>query len=83
MTKQEYNWYNTEREDSLGHKIRVGDLVVFHWWDRRVEVGMVTKMCPNVIKILPLRNQGSPSWWEVQRFPDRVVKIKSDAIPEN
>lgn len=82
MTKQEYDWYHTEREDSLGHKIKVGDLVVFHWWDRRVEVGRVTKMCPNVIKILPLRYQNSPSW-EIQRFPDRVVKIKSDAIPEN
>lgn len=82
MTKQEYNWYHTEKEDSLGHKIRVGDLVVFHWWDKRVEVGRVTKMCSKVIKILPLKYQSSPSW-EVQRSPDRVVKIKSDAIPDN
>lgn len=81
MTKQEYEWFHTEREDALGHKIRVGDLVAFHWWDKRVKVGRVVKMCPNVIKILPLEYPSSS--WEIQRFPDRVIKIKSDAIPED
>ena len=81
MTKQEYEWFHTEREDALGHKIRVGDLVAFHWWDRRVKVGRVVKMCPSVIKISPLEYRVSS--WEIQRFPSRVIKIKSDAIPED
>lgn len=79
MTRQEYEWYHTEREDSLGHKIKVGDLVVFHWWDRRVKVSKVVRLCSNIIKIESLEFPG----FIVQRFPGRVVKIKSDAIPEN
>lgn len=79
MTKQEYNWYHTEREDALGHKIRVGDLVALHWWDSRVKVGKVVRICKEVIKIEPLEH----NYWVVQRHPHRVIKLKEDAIPDD
>jgi hypothetical protein len=79
MTKQEYNWYHTEREDALSHKIRVGDLVAFHRWDSRVTVGKVVRICKEVIKIEPLNYKH----WTVQRHPYRVIKLKEDAIPDD
>jgi hypothetical protein len=81
MTKQEYNWYHSEMTDALGHTIKVGDLVIFHWWDRRVKVGKVTRICKETIKILPLEYENSP--WDILRSPKRVIKIKDDGIPES
>lgn len=81
MTKQEYNWYHREVKDALGHRVKAGDLVIFHWWDKRVEIGKVVKVCDIVLKISPLKWENSPSWI-LQRAPERVIKIKKNAIPK-
>lgn len=81
MTKREYEWYHSERKDALGHTIKVGDLVIFHWWDRRVKVGKVIKICTETLKIQPLEFKNDP-YWILLRYPDRVIKIKDDGIPE-
>lgn len=79
MTRKEFEEANAEREDALGHTIRVGDLVAFHWWNRRVKIGKVVKICSQVIKIEPI---DMPQYIE-QRYPNRVIKLKSNAIPED
>lgn len=79
MTQREFEEAHAERKDALGHTIKVGDLVAFHWWDRRVKVGKVIKICRRVIKIEPI---DIPQYIE-QRYPNRVIKLKSDAIPED
>lgn len=79
MTRKEFEEANAERKDALGHTIKVGDLVAFHWWDRRVKVGKVIKICQKVIKIEPI---DIPQYIE-QRYSNRVIKLKSDAIPED
>lgn len=81
MTKQEFNWYHREVKDALGHRVKAGDLVIFHWWDKRVEVGKVTKVCNRVLKIKPLKWKSSSSW-ELQRYSERVIKIKKNSIPK-
>ena len=81
MTKQEYNWYHREVKDALGHRVKAGDLVIFHWWDKRVEIGKVVKVCNIVLKISPLKWKNFPSW-VLQRSPERVIKIKKNAIPK-
>jgi uncharacterized Zn ribbon protein len=79
MTRKEFEEANAERKDALGHTIKVGDLVAFYWWDKIVTLGKVIKICPQVIKIEPVN---MPKCIE-QRYPDRVIKLKSDAIPED
>ena len=79
MTRKEFEEANAERKDALGHTIKVGDLVAFHWWDRRTKVGKVIKICSQTIKIEPI---DMPKYIE-QRYPERVIKLKSDAIPED
>lgn len=79
MTRKEFEEANAERKDALGHTIKVGDLVAFHWWDRRVNIGKVIKICSRVVKIEPI---DLPQCTE-QRYPERIIKLKSDAIPED
>ena len=79
MTRKEFEEANAEGIDALGHIIKVGDLVAFHWWDRRVKIGRVIKICSQTIKIEPVN---MPSYIE-QRHPERVIKLKNDAIPED
>ena len=79
MTRKEFEEANTERKDALGHTVKVGDLVAFHWYNTIVKVGKVTKICPKTIKIEPIN---IPKCIE-QRHPKRVIKLKSDAIPED
>ena len=79
MTRKEFDEVHAERKDALGHTIKVGDLVAFHWWDKRTKVGKVVKICPKIIKIEPIDLPGCIE----QRCPKRVIKLKSDAISED
>ena len=79
MTRKEFEEANAERKDALGHTIKVGDLVAFHWYGRIVKVGKVIKICPKAVKIEPIDMPKSIE----QRHLKRVIKLKSDAIPED
>lgn len=81
MTEQEYKWYHSEKQDALGHRVKAGDLVIFHWWNKSVKIGKIIKVCDKILKINPLEWANSPSWF-VQREPGRVIKIKKGAIPK-
>lgn len=71
MTKQEYEWYYTEKEDAIGQTLRVGDTVIFHTYGNEIRLGIILRMCKKKIKI-GLKERPS---WVYQKSKISIIKV--------
>lgn len=79
MTRKEYEELHKVVLDKLGHQLHVGDLVVGYAYSNNVELYRVKKLCAKkVVVVRALDNR-----WDTYIYPDRLIKIKEDGIPEN
>ena len=78
MTKKEYEESHRIVKDKLGHQLHVGDLVI-GYVSNNVELYRVKKLCAK--KVIVIRT--SNNVWTDYIYPDRLIKIKEDGIPEN
>ena len=78
MTKREYEELHRVVKDKLGHQLRVGDLVIGYTYYNDVELYMVKKLCARKVVVDRVSNT-----WTKFIYPDRLIKIKEDGIPEN
>ena len=79
MTKKEYEELHRVVKDKLGHQLHVGDLVIGYAYSNNVELYRVKKLCAK--KVIVVR--ASDNRWDIYIYPDRLIKIKEDGIPEN
>ena len=79
MTKKEYEELHRVVKDKLGHQLHVGDLVIGYAYSNNVELYRVKKLCEK--KVIVVR--ASDNIWDIYIYPDRLIKIKEDGIPEN
>lgn len=79
MTKREYEELHRVVKDKLGHQLHVGDLVIGYAYCNDVELYRVKKLCAR--KVVVVRVSNNP--WTNFIYPDRLIKIKEDGIPEN
>ena len=79
MTRKEYEELHRVAKDKLGHQLHVGDLVIGYAYSNNVELYRVKKLCAKkVVVVRALDNR-----WDIYIYPDRLIKIKEDGIPEN
>ena len=79
MTKREYEELHRVVKDKLGHQLHVGDLVIGYTYCNDIELYRVKKLCAR--KVVVVRVSNNP--WTNFIYPDRLIKIKEDGIPEN
>ena len=79
MTKKEYEELHRVVKDKLGHQLHVGDLVIGYAYSNNVELYRVKKLCAK--KVIVVR--ASDNRWDTYIYPDRLIKIKENGIPEN
>ena len=79
MTKKEYEELHRVVKDKLGHQLYVGDLVIGHAYSNNVELYRVKKLCAKRVAVVRTSN----NIWTYYIYPDRLIKIKEDGIPEN
>lgn len=79
MTKKEYEDLNRVVKDKLGHQLHVGDLAIGYAYNKNVELYRVKKLCAKKVAIVIASN----NVWTNYIYPDRLIKIKKDGIPEN
>lgn len=87
MTKREYENSLIERYDTLEHKLKIGDRVIYTWWDRRVVSGRIVGFGRKRVKLVTDNWQ---KYYEYHvdyepheyRYPDRIIKIEEDGIPQ-
>lgn len=79
MTKQEYEWYHTERNDASGQTIKVGDTVVYHAWSNKIRIGKIIRMCKKKIRI----SDNEHPKWEFLKPSHSIIKINEYGISSN
>ena len=79
MTKREYEELHRVVKDKLGHQLHVGDLVIGYAYSNNVELYRVKKLCAKKVVVVGVSN----NTWINFIYPDRLIKIKEDGIPEN
>ena len=79
MTKREYEELHRVVKDKLGHQLHVGDLAIGYAYCNNVELYRIKKLCAR--KVVAVRT--SNNIWTDYIYPDRLIKIKEDGIPEN
>lgn len=78
MTRKEYEELHRVVSDKLGHQLHVGDLVIGYAYSNNVELYRVKKLCAKKVVVRTLNNI-----WTNYIYPNRLIKIKKDGIPEN
>lgn len=78
MTKKEYEELHRVVNDKLGHQLHVGDLVIGYAYSNNVEVYRVKKLCAEKAIVVRISNN-----WTNYIYPDRLIKIKENGIPED
>ena len=78
MTKKEYEELHRVVKDKLGHQLHVGDLVIGYAYSNNVELYRVKKLCAKKVAVVGVNNP-----WTNFIYPDRLIKIKENGIPEN
>ena len=78
MTKREYEELHRVVKDKLGHQLHVGDLVIGYAYCNDVELYRVKKLCTKKVVVARVNNL-----WTNFIYPDRLIKIKENGIPEN
>lgn len=78
MTKKEYEELHRVVKDKLGHQLHVGDLVIGYAYCNNVELYRVKKLCAKKVAV-----EVSNNTWTNFIYPDRLIKIKENGIPEN
>lgn len=78
MTRKEYEELHRVVSDKLGHQLHVGDLVIGYAYSNNVELYRVKKICAKKVLVVRVSNV-----WTNYIYPDRLIKIKKDGIPEN
>lgn len=79
MTRKEYEELHRIVSDKLGHQLHVGDLVIGYAYSNDVELYRVKKLCAKKVAVIKISN----NIWTDYIYPDRLIKIKKDGIPEN
>lgn len=79
MTRKEYEELHRVVSDKLGHQLHVGDLVIGYAYCNNVELYRVKKLCAKKVGVIRISN----NIWTDYIYPDRLIKIKKDGIPEN
>ena len=79
MTRKEYEELHRVVKDKLGHQLHVGDLVIGHAYSNNVELYRVKKLCAKKVAVVRTSN----NIWTYYIYPDRLIKIKEDGIPED
>ena len=79
MTRKEYEELHRVVSDKLGHQLHVGDLVIGYAYGNNVELYRVKKLCAKKVTVVRVSN----NVWTDYIYPDRLIKIKGDGIPEN
>lgn len=79
MTKKEYEELHRVVKDKLGHQLHVGDLVISYAYSNNVELYRVKKLCANKVMVVRTSN----NMWTAYIYPNRLIKVKEDGIPEN
>ena len=79
MTKKEYEELHRVVKDKLGHQLHVGDLVIGYDYSNNVELYRVKRLCAKKVVVV----RASNNTWGNYTYPDRLIKIKEDGIPEN
>lgn len=78
MTRKEYEELHRIVSDKLGHQLHVGDLVIGYAYSNDVALYRVEKLCTKKVAVRTLNDS-----WTNYIYPDRLIKIKKDGIPEN
>ena len=78
MTKKEYEELHRVVKDKLGHQLHVGDLVISYAYSNNVELYRVKKLWAKKVIVVRVNNT-----WTNFIYPDRLIKIKENGIPEN
>ena len=79
MTKREYEELHRVVKDKLGHQLHVGDLAIGYAYCNNVELYRVKKLCARKVVVVRTSN----NIWTDYIYPDRLIKIKENGIPEN
>lgn len=79
MTRKEYEELHRVVSDKLGHQLHVDDLVIGYAYSNNVELYRVKKLCAKKVVVVRISN----NLWKDCIYPDRLIKIKKDGIPEN
>jgi hypothetical protein len=79
MTRKEYEELHRVVSDKLGHQHEVDDLVIGYAYSNNVELYRVKKLCAKKVVVVRVSN----NVWTDYIYPDRLIKIKEDGIPEN
>ena len=79
MTRKEYEDLHRVVSDKLGHQLNVGDLAIGYAYSNNVELYRVKKLCPKKVIVVRVSN----NVWTDYIYPNRLIKIKEDGIPEN
>ena len=78
MTKREYEELHRVVKDKLGHQLHVGDLAIGYAYCNNVELYRVKKLCARKVVVVRTSN----NIWTDYIYPDRLIKIKENGIPE-
>ena len=79
MTRKEYEELHRVAKDKLGHQLHVGDLVIGYAYSNNVELYRVKKLCAKKVIVVRASNNISTTYI----YPNRLIKVKEDGIPEN
>ena len=79
MTKKEYEELHRVVLDKLGHQLYVGDLVIGSSYSNNVELYRIKKICAKKAIVVRASNNISTNYI----YPNRLIKVKKDGIPEN
>ena len=79
MTKKEYEELHRVVLDKLGHQLHVGDLVIGYAYSNNVELYRVKRLRAKKVVVVRTSN----NIWTDYIYPDRLIKIKEDGIPED
>ena len=79
MTKREYEELHRVATDKLGHQLYVGDLVIGNSYGNNVELYRIKKICAKKAIVVRASNNISTNYI----YPNKLIKVKEDGIPEN
>ena len=79
MTRKEYEELHRVVKDKLGHQLYVGDLVIGSSYSNNVELYRIKKICAKRAIVVRASNNISTTYI----YPNRLIKVKEDGIPEN
>ena len=79
MTRKEYEELHRVVEDKLGHQLHVGGLVIGYDYSNNVELYRIKKICAKRAIVVRASNNISTTYI----YPNRLIKVKEDGIPEN